>query len=341
MNKISIALPVFNGANFIREAIESILIQDYSDFEFVIVDNASTDETISIINEYVQDDRIKLFCFKEYLGQVENVNRAAKLCTNNWIHFFCHDDIMLQGCINHCMQVINTSNYEDFALLSHKPAWLFMNNIVNVPFNAINGNKVFEYQDFISKSKIDTVEVIEHKKDITAINILNGNGVYLPALTTAVVKKDVFIELGLFDEKYIHFDIFFWMRLLKTHSYIELDKALTLTRIHGNQVAVDARKSLRTIEDHKIFWKEYLNFIVAKPTLKQKTTVFLKPITTAVGIITVAIIKNGFFKGIKLLFSLPISWISFSLVFLPLRYISEIKLINKLKKYLTVDMIYP
>ena len=59
---ISVVLPVYNGQNYIREAIESILAQTYANFELVISDNASTDETQVICEEYAKmDPRIRYF----------------------------------------------------------------------------------------------------------------------------------------------------------------------------------------------------------------------------------------------------------------------------------------
>jgi glycosyltransferase involved in cell wall biosynthesis len=343
MCKISIALPVYNGANFIKEAIESILAQDYRDYEFIIVDNGSTDETPKIIQTFAKNDnRIKFFAFTKHLGQVENVNRAAQMCTSEWIHFFCHDDIMLQGCIRNVVEAIEkTKSNKDIALISHKPAWLFMNNIVKAPFNVIDKKVIFEYTEFMNKSTVDVINYELHQKRETAQNIINGKGPYLPALTTAIIRKEVFESLGKFSQNYIHFDVFFWMKLVKTFSYLELDKALTLTRIHGSQVAVDGRKSLRTVADNKVFWKQYLKWVTDKPTLKQRAIAFLKPITAATGIMTVTMIRFGFFKSIIILFKLPFYWWPFILLYLPKRYQMEINKNGDLNQIVPVELIYP
>ncbi len=71
MKKIAIGLPVYNGANFLAAAIDSILAQSYADFELVISDNASTDNTEEICRAYAQRDRRV-----RYVRQPTNVGAA-------------------------------------------------------------------------------------------------------------------------------------------------------------------------------------------------------------------------------------------------------------------------
>lgn len=67
MPEISVLMSVYNGKEFIRESVESILNQTYSDFEFIIVDDGSTDNTVEIIKSY-NDSRIKLYVLEENVG---------------------------------------------------------------------------------------------------------------------------------------------------------------------------------------------------------------------------------------------------------------------------------
>lgn len=91
--KVSIGLPVYNGEEFIAEAIRSVLDQSYVDFELIISDNNSTDKTIEICNYYAKlDKRIKLYKHDENIGMVENFNF---LIENSWGEYVCwlsHDD---------------------------------------------------------------------------------------------------------------------------------------------------------------------------------------------------------------------------------------------------------
>jgi glycosyltransferase involved in cell wall biosynthesis len=94
--KISIAIPVYNGENYLAEAIKSVLDQTLSDFEFVISDNASTDRTSAICRDYAASDpRVRYFRNDTNLGAAPNYNRAFEQCTGAYFKWLAHDDRLL------------------------------------------------------------------------------------------------------------------------------------------------------------------------------------------------------------------------------------------------------
>lgn len=88
---ISVVMPVWNGAAYLREAIESILNQTFTDFEFIIIDDGSTDDTVAIINSY-QDERIRLIQ-QEHEGIVVALNRGVAEARAEWVARMDADDI--------------------------------------------------------------------------------------------------------------------------------------------------------------------------------------------------------------------------------------------------------
>ena len=91
---ISIAMCSYNGERFIKEQIDSILDQSYSNFELIITDDRSSDKTIEIIKDYQQNDkRIKLYQNETNLGFVKNFEKAISLCTGDYIALTDQDDI--------------------------------------------------------------------------------------------------------------------------------------------------------------------------------------------------------------------------------------------------------
>lgn len=93
--RVTIGMAVYNGENYIREAIESILNQTFTDFELIISDNASTDGTKQICEHYAaQDSRIKYSRNTQNLGAVPNLNRTFELASGEYFKWSDHDDIL-------------------------------------------------------------------------------------------------------------------------------------------------------------------------------------------------------------------------------------------------------
>lgn len=90
MNKISVILPVFNGEKYIRKAIESVLNQTFTNFELIIVNDGSTDDSLNIINEF-RDNRIK-FINQVNQGPGASRNKALKIASGVYIMFLDSDD---------------------------------------------------------------------------------------------------------------------------------------------------------------------------------------------------------------------------------------------------------
>lgn len=89
---ISIIMPVFNGAKFLNDAIDSILNQTYTNFEFIIVDDKSTDSSLKIIKSY-SDNRIKVLQNKINSGVAFSLNKALKIAKGKYIARMDADDI--------------------------------------------------------------------------------------------------------------------------------------------------------------------------------------------------------------------------------------------------------
>ena len=98
---VSVLMTAFNRGKYIAEAIESVLQSTYTNFELIIVDDCSTDDTFEIANSFfVKDRRIKLYKNEKNLGQFANRNYAISLSTGEYIKFLDSDDkLYSQGII--------------------------------------------------------------------------------------------------------------------------------------------------------------------------------------------------------------------------------------------------
>src|SRR5699024_3837159 len=76
---VSVLTPVYNGADFLRDCIESVLNQDYENWEYVLVNNKSTDGSLQIMEEYAaKDKRIRIHNNEDFLPQMENLNHSFR-----------------------------------------------------------------------------------------------------------------------------------------------------------------------------------------------------------------------------------------------------------------------
>ena len=106
--RISIGMPVYNGEKFLQEALDSILAQTFEDFELIISDNASTDRTKEICQEYAaKDQRIRYYRNQENLGAGWNINRVFELSTGKYFKWNAHDDNCAPEFLERCIEVLD------------------------------------------------------------------------------------------------------------------------------------------------------------------------------------------------------------------------------------------
>jgi len=107
--RVSIGLPVFNGENFLKETLDSIMAQTYSDFELIISDNASTDSTQQICLTYASKDRrIRYYRNKRNLGACKNFNRLFKFSSGEYFKWAAHDDVLAPEFLAKCIDILDS-----------------------------------------------------------------------------------------------------------------------------------------------------------------------------------------------------------------------------------------
>jgi glycosyltransferase involved in cell wall biosynthesis len=103
--KVSIGLPVWNGEKYLRLALQSILQQDYADFELIISDNASTDRTPEICQEFAaKDKRIRYSRNQTNIGARANYNRVFELARGEFFKWASHDDEIHMSLLRRCLE---------------------------------------------------------------------------------------------------------------------------------------------------------------------------------------------------------------------------------------------
>jgi len=98
--RVTLAMPIYNGEQYVEETLRSILAQDFADFELIITDNASTDRTEEICRGFAaRDQRIRYVRNERNLGASANYNLGLSLATGEFFKWCAHDDLISPNCI--------------------------------------------------------------------------------------------------------------------------------------------------------------------------------------------------------------------------------------------------
>ncbi|GGF26353.1 glycosyltransferase family 2 protein [Flavobacterium limi] len=108
---VSIITPTYNAEKYIRQTLQSVLDQSYQNWEMILADDASNDETVTIIEEFTQkDNRIKLFKLPENQGNGFARNAALEKATGKYIAYLDADDLWFPEKLEKQIQFLKTNN---------------------------------------------------------------------------------------------------------------------------------------------------------------------------------------------------------------------------------------
>jgi glycosyltransferase involved in cell wall biosynthesis len=324
---ISVALPVYNGANFLREVVESVLAQDFGDFELVVSDNASTDDTPTILADYARrDGRVRVSRSDTLLPQADNVNRAVSLCDTEWVKLFCHDDLMAPNCLRVIAETLREPLPDHLGLVGNGEQWLFANGFIHP------AQETFPNQ-FLAFSGRDLL-----------LQVIRGTApVPLPSLTTATVRKAAWEGSGKFDSRFVHFDVYLWARLLVGWDYRHIAQPLTINRIHGRQVAVAARTSLRTVSNQRKFWREFIaEFGVdLELSIADRAALRMKSASSAATAVAVDLMKHSYRAALYKFVCTPVWYWPIAPALIARALLNESRRISSIRSHVPVSLIYP
>ena len=114
---VSVCIPTYNAARHIRQTVRSVLDQTFADFELVICDDASTDDTLKILQEF-QDPRIRILPSPTNTGLAPNWNRSVRECRAPYIKLLCQDDLIYPTCLEKQFAILSSPVHADIALVS-------------------------------------------------------------------------------------------------------------------------------------------------------------------------------------------------------------------------------
>ena len=221
--KVSIVIPVYNGSTYLREAIESALLQTYGNIEVLVINDGSADggKTERIARSY--GDRIR-YVYKENGGVGSALNLGIKKMTGEYFSWLSHDDVYYSQKVE--TQIANLSRLEK------KDVILYSN------FDIIDSNS-----KVIGRSTFPSYQPEKFLYEVLFHSFLNG--------CTVLVPKRSFDKVGVFNEALkTTQDYDLWVRLAKHSDFIHIPEALIQSRQHAEQGSL----TLGHIEDIDSFY---------------------------------------------------------------------------------------
>ena len=209
---VSICIPAYNNAGYIKDTIESILKQTYQNIELIIVDDNSKDNTLEVIQS-MKDPRVKVFHNEENLGMVGNWNKCLSLANGEFVKLICADDMLDQNAIE----------LEAEALENNPSANLVESDTRLVD---INGKKTGVFHRYRKSGLVDGKKIAK-----TSLLIQNFFG----APVNNMIRKAALDKVGYFDESFTYIlDFDMWVRLACSGDVYIIHQQLNSFRIRND-----------------------------------------------------------------------------------------------------------
>ncbi|MEE0947712.1 MAG: glycosyltransferase family 2 protein [Bacteroidales bacterium] len=227
--KISVVIPLYNKRNCIRETLNSVFNQSYTDFEVLVVDDGSTDESLEVVKEF-KDERLRII-EKSNTGVSATRNVGIAAASNDWIAFLDADDVWTSFHLETLVKLherfpeaeVLCSNYEKFSS---------------------------------NESYIDKLESLNQKMTCFIVKdyyerLLSGRHVI--ASSTALVKKDCLEKVGGFDQRLIKGeDLDCWAKLYESFTMAQTEFITAFYRLDPTDG--NATKKVSSVNKYAVYY---------------------------------------------------------------------------------------
>jgi glycosyltransferase involved in cell wall biosynthesis len=240
---VSVIIPTYNRANYIKKSLQSAVSQTVRDIEIIIINNYSTDNTLEVISSF-NDTRIKIINFKNGGVIAKSRNQGMVQSTGRYIAFLDDDDIWCPDKLE--LQIEYLESHPEFGAV-------YSNAII---IDEKDNRKGY----LIKRGQAKEGQIFQH--------LLGGNFI---TILTVLMRRELLESIGLFNEEPSLIaveDYEYWMRTAFKFGFGYISKPLALYRIHGtsiskkNSVALLRQKVLRMLLDDSSVAEKYKNKII-------------------------------------------------------------------------------
>ena len=221
IHKVSIIIPTYNRAHLLGRAIQSVLTQTYQDFELIIVDDGSTDNTEKVVESF-KDERIRYIRHKENKGGAAARNTGIKAAKGEYIAFQDSDDVWLPEKLEKQMKLFETAAPEV--------------GVVYTGCQRLKNNK---------KSYSPPPQVAQKEGDIF-YDLLKWNFITMPSV---LVKRECFEKAGMFDENLPRLqDWELFIRISKVYRFKCIDEPLVISYYGPDSISANQSALIRALK---------------------------------------------------------------------------------------------
>jgi len=220
---ISVCIPTYNGAKYIAQTIESILNQTFTDFEVIVSDDGSSDETLEIVGSF-NDSRIVRIDRLSKVGAEANWNNAVATASASLVKLVCQDDLLYPQCLEVEVQTMSKSENQDVSFCFH------LRDFVTPNSRKLSARRV----GYSNLQKYSKTEIL------TKVVRSGGNPIGEPMAVT--MRKLSLNSAGKFRGDYV-IDLDMWSKLSDQGSALFIEQHLSAFRISNTSWTSNLKKS--------------------------------------------------------------------------------------------------
>lgn len=238
---VSVLMTSYNREKFIAEAIESVLNSTYHNFELIIVDDCSTDKTVSIAMEFSEkDQRIKLFVNEKNIQQFPNRNKAASYATGKYLKYLDSDDRIYDWGLQYCVELME--KYPEA------------------------GMGIFQAQNKVDEEYLVPEEAVNNHFFRNKFLNIGPSGI--------IVRRDAFEKAGRYNPGYgVPSDMYFNIKMASLFPVVMLKKEFFFYREHEGQ---EIKNRLSYLLYNYPYMRDILKFPELPIEENKKTALLLK-----------------------------------------------------------------
>jgi glycosyltransferase involved in cell wall biosynthesis len=230
---VSVCVPTYNGSAFLDQTLQSIGAQTFEDYEVVIVDDHSTDQTVALAKQYAASDpRVRVIEPSQRAGSsARNANRCLEHARGEWIKFIYQDDVMTPNCLSSLLNA--TRNGHQFALSWHD--YRFEQGVDDE-------TRAF-YESLPTLRTVLPGTYVEPGAFCGSVLTHWGTN-FLGPTSSSFIHRECFKRYGTFSSKIMTFpDLEYWMRIGSNEGLAIATEYLVTFRVHATSISAGLRNN--------------------------------------------------------------------------------------------------